>query len=1162
MERTGNVEKPPVAPKPRVLPPPKTILPASKQALDLDVSYPVKNTVKPAVAPKPCSSKTSAPPPESKSVASDSEHQESLQQKSDVLKHVGLLNSRNGPSSEFRQPEWDYVIPTCDCAEGKCHGCSPKENSRRPIQHGNRIEPRQNNKPEGSKSPTPRAQTKPLHKTTTNHGQGLINPPKDSVQGSSVANGSVALDKHLTKKTQGSLGSSYEAPATVTGSGQAVLNKKPHGYSTGRQNGSSYSGMTPVRKAPPLPPVQNKPKISSAGRLDNADIFSEEGATEATLTAVKLMQSSPVVSLKERPPTIPPRENKPKKVYVETQGDNVVPRWRTPAKEKIQGKDIHHGGLPGHALKTQQSRDDREGPDSKPKTVMTKEVHKKPEGNIIMSEEEVIESNISPVKMDPPLPAKGKSRGKANQNSGKQEPNSTPDKRPGTSLKPKAKSFSPADSLLKKSSYQKVMELDLPVKKTKKKQAHGSPVVKSEDSVKEDRQNSNTQNEANIQIPEYRRHLVREQSVDGEDFQEKIKHEHLYQNISDILDSHSSGKAATQTQQPQGIQQRQLSTENLYEEPISPEESEYFNESNVYEDILSSDEEEIDSGSEVEEDSNSYSDKDQSQNDAKNTKLAHIAREIMSSEKVFVEVLKLLHIKFRKAVEDASQGGKAVIDDRILNQILFSLPQLYELNSNLLRELEERVANWNEHSGVADIFLKKGPYLKMYSSYICEFDKNVALLEEQCRKNPAFAKVVREFESSPCCANLAVKHYMLKPVQRLPQYQLLLSDYVKNLNENSPHYKDTQDALKLVKDVANHANETMRKGDNFQKLIQVQYSLMGHHEIVKPGRTLLKEGTLMKLSRKVMQPRMFFLFNDTLLYTTPLQTGQYKLNNELSLAGMKVSKPSQEGHQNELNIESVERSFILSASSPTARDEWLEAISAAINDYTKKMISFGSSRSPEEGGKDTVDAQLGSKAPIWIPDLRATMCMICTCEFTLTWRRHHCRACGKVVCQACSTNKYPLEYLKYHPERVCDQCFETLQHNSSGSSILSPNAKTLGGFHFRRQRKIAAALKEVSANTDESSMSGYLERNKPKKKQWKRLWFVIKNKVLYTYAASEDVAALESLPLLGFSLKEDQSESSQQFKLYHKDKLIYIFKTDDSNIHHRWIEAFREAMVL
>lgn len=152
----------------------------------------------------------------------------------------------------------------------------------------------------------------------------------------------------------------------------------------------------------------------------------------------------------------------------------------------------------------------------------------------------------------------------------------------------------------------------------------------------------------------------------------------------------------------------------------------------------------------------------------------------------------------------------------------------------------------------------------------------------------------------------------------------------------------------------------------------------------------------MKLSRKVMQPRMFFLvselslwltsvvlffmplliwaslslqFNDALMYTTPVQSGQYKFNSVLSLAGMKVgsvfksesfhfthvflpwmnsdfavlifsgletavicwlltcrcccwtpnvfqvSKPSQEAYQNELNIESVERSFILSARS-------------------------------------------------------------------------------------------------------------------------------------------------------------------------------------------------------------------------------------------------------
>ncbi|XP_050001582.1 FYVE, RhoGEF and PH domain-containing protein 6 [Alexandromys fortis] len=560
------------------------------------------------------------------------------------------------------------------------------------------------------------------------------------------------------------------------------------------------------------------------------------------------------------------------------------------------------------------------------------------------------------------------------------------------------------------------------------------------------------------------------------------------------------------------------------------------------------------------------------------SKVHHIAKEIMSSEKVFVDVLKLLHIDFRDAVAHASrQLGKPVIEDRILNQILYYLPQLYELNRDLLKELEERMLSWNEQPRIADIFVKKGPYLKMYSTYIKEFDKNIALLDEQCKKNPGFAAVVREFEMSPRCANLALKHYLLKPVQRIPQYRLLLTDYLKNLLEDSADHRDTHDALAVVIEVANHANDTMKQGDNFQKLMQIQYSLSGHHEIVQPGRVFLKEGTLMKLSRKVMQPRMFFLFNDALLYTTPMQSGMYKLNNMLSLAGMKVRKPTQEAYQNELKIESVERSFILSASSATERDEWLEAISRAIDEYAKKRTTFCPSRSLDEDlEKKEEVSPLGSKAPIWIPDTRATMCMICTSEFTLTWRRHHCRACGKIVCQACSSNKYGLDYLKRQLARVCEHCFQELQkldhqlpprvgspgnHKSPSSALSSVLHSIPSG---RKQKKIPAALKEVSANTEDSTMSGYLYRSKGSKKPWKHLWFVIKNKVLYTYAASEDVAALESQPLLGFTVTQvrDESSESRVFQLLHKGMVFYVFKADDAHATQKWIEAFQEGTVL
>ncbi|KAI5617761.1 FYVE, RhoGEF and PH domain-containing protein 6 isoform X3 [Silurus asotus] len=441
---------------------------------------------------------------------------------------------------------------------------------------------------------------------------------------------------------------------------------------------------------------------------------------------------------------------------------------------------------------------------------------------------------------------------------------------------------------------------------------------------------------------------------------------------------------------------------------------------------------------------------------------------------------------FRDAVAKANRAsGKPVVEERVLNQILYYLPQLYELNKDLLRELEERVAHWSDHQRLADIFVQKGPYLKMYSTYIREFDRNVALLDEQCRKNPSFATVVRQFEKSPRCASLALKHYLLKPVQRIPQYRLLLTA-----------------ALGVVKEVANHANDIMKQGDNFQKLMQVQCSLNGHHEIVQPGRVFLKEGTLMKLSRKVMQPRMFFLFNDILLYTTPVQSGQYKVNSMLSLAGMK------------------------------------------------------SEEAPSDG------SPLGSKAPIWIPDLRTTMCMICTCEFTLTWRRHHCRACGKVVCQACSSNKFYLEYLKNQLARVCDQCYIKLQQKDKGEQsdvAVSPIGRSSTFAFSRKQKKIPSALKEVSANTENSSMSGYLQRAKGYKKPWKRLWFVIKNKVLYTYAAT-----LESQPLLGFFLREEKSGPAEklQFKLYHKNILYYIFRAEDIPTAQRWIEAFQEAMIL
>ena len=58
---------------------------------------------------------------------------------------------------------------------------------------------------------------------------------------------------------------------------------------------------------------------------------------------------------------------------------------------------------------------------------------------------------------------------------------------------------------------------------------------------------------------------------------------------------------------------------------------------------------------------------------------------------------------------------------------------------------------------------------------------------------------------------------------------------------------------------------------------------------------------------------------------------------------------------------------------------------------------------------------------------------------------------------------------------------------------------------------------KISANSEGSQVSGYLRR-KQRGLKWKRSWFVLKDRVLYTYRASEDAVATDTLPVLGWSI--------------------------------------------
>ncbi|XP_025231495.1 FYVE, RhoGEF and PH domain-containing protein 5 isoform X2 [Theropithecus gelada] len=525
-----------------------------------------------------------------------------------------------------------------------------------------------------------------------------------------------------------------------------------------------------------------------------------------------------------------------------------------------------------------------------------------------------------------------------------------------------------------------------------------------------------------------------------------------------------------------------------------------------------------------------------------------IAQELLSSEKAYVEMLQHLHLDFHgavmRALDDMDHEGRDTLAREELRQCLSELPAIHDLHQGILEELEERLSNWESQQKVADIFLAREQGFDHHATHILQFDRYLGLLSENCLHSPRLAAAVREFEQSVQGGSQTVKHRLLRVVQRLFQYQVLLTDYLNNLCPDSAEYDNTQGALSLISKVTDRANDSMEQGENLQKLVHIEHSVRGQGDLLQPGREFLKEGTLMKVTGKNRRPRHLFLMNDVLLYTYPQKDGKYRLKNTLAVASMKVSRPVMEKVPYALKIETSESCLMLSASSCAERDEWYGCLSRALPEDYKAQALAAFHHSVEI--RERLGVSLGERPPTLVPVTHVMMCMNCGCDFSLTLRRHHCHACGKIVCRNCSRNKYPLKYLKDRMAKVCDGCF----------GELKKRGRTVPG--LMRERPVSMSFPLSAPRFSGSAFSSVFQSINPS---------TFKKQKKVPSALTEDKVAMESMPLLGFTIAPEKEEGSSSevgpiFHLYHKKTLFYSFKAEDTNSAQRWIEVMEDASVL
>uniref|UniRef100_A0A671YKP8 FYVE, RhoGEF and PH domain containing 4b n=1 Tax=Sparus aurata TaxID=8175 RepID=A0A671YKP8_SPAAU len=527
-------------------------------------------------------------------------------------------------------------------------------------------------------------------------------------------------------------------------------------------------------------------------------------------------------------------------------------------------------------------------------------------------------------------------------------------------------------------------------------------------------------------------------------------------------------------------------------------------------------------------------------------KLYKIANELLQTERAYVARLHLLDQVF--CLRLTEEAGRGSFPPEVIRNIFSNISSIYSFHGQfLLPDLENCISHWSESPGLGKVMLQHAPFLRMYADYVRNFDQAMELVRTWTERSSAFRNIIQDIQSQEECCSLTLQHHMLEPVQRVPRYEMLLRDYLKKLSEDNPDYEFAHKSLQTISMAATHSNSAIHR-ESLKRLLEI-YEMVGEEEVVNPTNDFLREGRLLKLAARntSAMERHLFLFNNFLLCCTPkfsLVGQRFTVRCRIGVDGMQVQQTTNDGHPYSFQVSGKEKTLELQASSEQDRDEWLKVIQGAIDVFQKKHETF--KLASKELNVEEPTEELGRRAPRWIRDNEVTLCMKCQEPFNaLTRRRHHCRACGCVVCWKCSDNKVALEYDGNKLNKVCKACY----------SILTQRGERVEG---KKRRML-----EMSAVSCDSIMSGFLLYS-DNPKTWQQVWSVLSRTeplTLCLYAAPQDEKPLSCIRLLGCSV-EDSPQELQGHPCFclSQSRTTHTFSCEGSDLKQSWMTALKAAV--
>ncbi|NXH79689.1 PKHG1 protein, partial [Edolisoma coerulescens] len=235
-----------------------------------------------------------------------------------------------------------------------------------------------------------------------------------------------------------------------------------------------------------------------------------------------------------------------------------------------------------------------------------------------------------------------------------------------------------------------------------------------------------------------------------------------------------------------------------------------------------------------------------------------VVQEILETERMYVQDLKSIVKDYLDCITDQT---KLSLGTEERSALFGNIRDIYYFNSELLQDLENCE---NDPVAIADCFVSKSEDFHIYTQYCTNYPRSVAVLTE-CMRNKALAKFFRERQEA-LQHSLPLGSYLLKPVQRILKYHLLLHEIENHLDKDTEGYDVVLDAIDTMQRVAWHINDMKRKHEHAIRLQEIQSLLTNWKgpDLTSYGELVL-EGTFR--IQRAKNERTLFLFDKMLLIT-------------------------------------------------------------------------------------------------------------------------------------------------------------------------------------------------------------------------------------------------------------------------------------------------------